>query len=516
MRKAYVLIVIALMSFLFNCGKRKNPLEPEFVTLLSPVNSEIVTSTAPLFEWNGVSYSYLYQIQIDDKNTFYSPIIDDSTLTSTTFQCPYSLSDREYWWRVRVRQEYSGWEVWSETGRFTVSVGTPVPMYPVDDTIDTGTPTFSWNPILNAVKYRIQIDDFNTFYTPLFDDSSLTVEQYVPDSTIMDGFYYWRVRVKTGDGEWSHWSPSASFGVDANPFKVIANIQTMGYARDVLVRDDTAYVAQGEGGFMIVDLTDEENPLVVGQLDNTHGTAYGLAVMDSFAYIAVGKNGVSSVDFSDPQNPQWLQLIGGGEDNAVDLVVFYPEMDTMSYVFVAEKDEGMWVLQVYPAFPGYPQPFYLYNVPGYENGLFLDSTLLYVACGELGLQIVDMSDISNPSIIGACDTKGYANEVFVRDTLVYIADGREGLTILNAADPTSPYIIGVYDTSDDALGLCVKGDTAFVADENAGYVVLDVSDPTLPQFLGGTVTEYAETVWVEDDYAIVVDRYDGLLIVKWD
>lgn len=515
MRKSLIfLIFLVLLAALNQCGRRKNPLEPEFVTLVAPENGEVVTVTTPSFNWNGVSYGYRYQIQIDDRNSFYSPILDDSTVTATTFDCPLSLSDREYWWRVRARQEHATWEVWSEAGRFTVAVGTPAPLAPVNDTIDTTPPPFSWSEIGAALMYRLQVDDNTTFVTPVWDDSSITATSSVPDSAFLDGPYWWRVRAKTGDGEWSAWSGIAEFTLLASPFKIVASYQTTGYARDVFVRGDTAFVAQGEGGLAILDLTDEEHPMLIGEED-AHGNAIGVVVSDSFARVAVGKNGVSSILIADPQNPVWQGLAAAGEDNAGDLVYVAPPGDTMSYIYAAEQDEGMWIMEVYPSYPGFPLPFFDFNVQGYEIGLFLDYPHLFIGCGELGLSIVDISKVTEPTVVGHCDTRGYATGVFVRDTLAFVADGREGIQIINVADVTAPVGIGNFPAQDDAKAVFVRGDTAFFADENNGFVVIDVSDPTLPQYLGGAVTQNAETVWIEDDYAVVADRYEGILIVKW-
>jgi hypothetical protein len=514
MKKSLPFLLLCLVLILMNqCGKRKNPLEPEFVTLMSPEDGEVLTVTVPSFSWNGVSYAYLYQIQVDDRNTFYTPIVDDSTATATVYNCPVSLSDRQYWWRVRVRQEYSGWEVWSEINGFSVAVGTPVPLAPVNDTIDVSPPVFSWSEIDSALKYRLQVDDNNTFVTPVWDDSNITSASAVPDSAFLDGPYWWRVRVKTQDDEWSSWSSVAGFTLDASPFKIVASYQTMGYARDVVIRNDTAFVAQGEGGLAIIDLTDEEHPMLIGESD-ARGNAVGIALSDSFARLAVGKNGVSTVLISDPQNPVWQSLAAAGDDNAADLIYMTPPGDT-AYIYVAENDEGMWILQVVPGYEWIPLPFWPFNVPGYESGLFLAYPYLFIGCGELGLSIVDISKVTEPEIVGHCDTKGYATGVFVQDTLAFVADGTEGIQVVNVADVTAPAIIGNFPAQDDAKAVFARGDTVFFADENNGFVVIDVSDPTLPGYLGGKVTQNAETVWIEDDYAVVVDRYDGILIVKW-
>ncbi len=514
MKRIFFLLIILFV--LIDCGRRKTPLEPEFVILVSPETDAVIdTTTKPIFTWNAVSYAYRYQIQIDDKNTFYTPVVDDSNITSSSsYLCPVSLSDKRYWWRVRARQEHSGWEDWSETGTFIVSVGTPVPLSPVDDTVATNTPTFTWSPIPNALKYRIQVDEYNTFYTPIVDDSTITQEEYtLLDTTLLDGSYFWRVRVKTGDNEWGDWSNTANFSVDTNPFRIVSSIQTKGYAWNFLMRNDTAYVAQGEGGLAIIDLTDEENPFLIAECD-ADGSAKGIAVIDSVAYLAMGKNGISSILFSDLDSLEFLYQIAAGDANSFDIVIVSSISDT-SYMFVSEKDEGMWLCQLVPEWPGFPDPLREFDVPGYENGLFLDSTYLYIACGELGLTIVDISKVTLPEVIGTCDTKGYANDVFVKDTLVFIADGREGLKIINAVDISSPYVIGNFDTEDNARNLFVKGDTAFIADENKGLVVLDVSVPTSPQYLGGFETPYATAVWAGEDYAVISDRYDGIIIVKW-
>jgi hypothetical protein len=515
MRKSLVVAIVSVLLLLVNqCGRRKNPLEPEFVALISPEYEEVISITKPSFSWNGVSYAYRYQIQIDDRNSFYSPLLDDSTVTATTCDCPLSLSDREYWWRVRVRQEHSTWEVWSEVGKFIVAVGTPVPLAPVDDTIGTTPPTFSWSEIGSALKYRLQVDDRNSFVTPVWDDSNLTAPSAVPDSAFIDGQYWWRVCVKTEDGEWGSWSSVAQFDLCASPFKIVASYATTGYARDVFVRNDTAFVAQGEGGLVILDLTDEEHPMLIGEED-AHGNAIGIVVSDSFARLAVGKNGVSTVLVADPQNPVWQSLAAAGDDNASDLVLVASPSDTMSYIYAAEKDEGMWIMEIYPSYPGFPLPLHSFDVQGYESGLFVDYPNLFIGCGELGLAIVDISKVSEPEVVGSCDTRGYATGVFVQDTIAFVADGMEGLQIINVADVTSPSIVGNFPAQDDAKAVFARGDMVFFADENNGFVVVDISDPTQPQFLGGAVTQNAEAVWIEDDYAIIADRYEGILIVKW-
>jgi len=59
----------------------------------------------------------------------------------------------------------------------------------------------------------------------------------------------------------------------------------------VAVVGSTAYVADGSGGLVIVDVSDAATPSVVGACD-TPGTAYGVAVAGDTAYVADGNGGL--------------------------------------------------------------------------------------------------------------------------------------------------------------------------------------------------------------------------------
>jgi hypothetical protein len=55
----------------------------------------------------------------------------------------------------------------------------------------------------------------------------------------------------------------------------------------------------------------------------------------------------------------------------------------------------------------------------------------YVADGDEGLQIIDLTDKKNPTILKTYNTPGYAFDVFVYEGSAYVADGEKGLQIIN-------------------------------------------------------------------------------------
>ena len=109
------------------------------------------------------------------------------------------------------------------------------------------------------------------------------------------------------------------------------------------------------------------------------------------------------------------------------------------------------------------------------------------------------------------DTTGTAWGVYVSGGYAYVADGDSGLAVINVSDPTNPGTPVYRDTTGDAKGVYVSGDYAYVADKASGLAVIDISDPIN---LGTPVYEdtngSAYGVYVSGNYAYVADYTSGL------
>jgi len=102
------------------------------VTLTIPADGSFGESAFTLFEWQEVAGAGLYHLQVDPDSQFTSAVINDSTLTSTSYtpQSPLSYS-ATYFWRVRAGSsegasaaKTTAFGPWSEVRSFTVAVGT--------------------------------------------------------------------------------------------------------------------------------------------------------------------------------------------------------------------------------------------------------------------------------------------------------------------------------------------------------------------------------------------------------
>jgi len=148
------------------------------------------------------------------------------------------------------------------------------------------------------------------------------------------------------------------------------------------------------------------------------------------------------------------------------------------------------------------------------HSVVVDGNYAYIADGDAGLRIVDVSDPAQPTEVGFYDTQKWAYGVAVSGNYGYIADREGGLLIINVADPAQSTQVGHYDTPGFACGVTINGDYAYVADYYDGLLVIDITDPAMPVEVGSLDTPGAAwSVTVSGNYAFVADDIGGLRII---
>jgi Ca2+-binding RTX toxin-like protein len=155
-----------------------------------------------------------------------------------------------------------------------------------------------------------------------------------------------------------------------------------------------------------------------------------------------------------------------------------------------------------------------YDVSDYAFDVQVVGNYAYVVDGS-GLQIIDISNPTAPTLKGNYNTSVSAFGVQVVGNYAYVAYGSSGLQIIDISNPTAPTLKGNYDTSGYyALGVQVVGNYAYVADEDSGLQIIDISNPTAPTLKGNYNTSgKAYRVQVVGNYAYVADYWSGLQII---
>ena len=191
---------------------------PARPALVQPEDQTVTDANTPEFVWNDTPDASAFELQVADNNRFNSPVIQDSTLTGTSYFAGENLPDGEWYWRLRAKDDLGNWGEWSEIWMFTVDTRGPnapdLSEPEPEATLTGGSQNFSWQPVMDAQEYELVIADNQSFLSPVFRDTTLTDTAYPLTIGFDDGVYYWRVRAKDSAGNWGLWSPAWPFLVD--------------------------------------------------------------------------------------------------------------------------------------------------------------------------------------------------------------------------------------------------------------------------------------------------------------
>ncbi len=295
---------------------------------------------------------------------------------------------------------------------------------------------------------------------------------------------------------------------DTPTFTIVSVCSLPGYAEDIDIVADYAYIANDQGGLQIIDISNSDSPLIIGAY-LSEKSIVDVAVRDTFAYCAVlhKDGGVRIINVADPSQPFFV-----GQDNwYYGYGVTAPENDTM-FVYVAG---GYWFVVEDVTDPMYPTYVRRFSYAGNFHGVYVVDTIAYLACEQMGVLIYNLAG-SDTLPVGQIDTPSNARDIVIVGGYAYVADGRAGVTIIDVSDIENPRLVTTFDTPEYTNSVFVTGGYIYAADGESGLQVIDVSDPEEP-FLYGTIeTSYANAVYVRDDLIYVADRDMGLIIIAED
>jgi hypothetical protein len=249
-----------------------------------------------------------------------------------------------------------------------------------------------------------------------------------------------------------------------------------------------AYVVEYENARLhVLDLSDPEDPRIIGSAEIDADFAYGIAITDPgilkpHAYIGGRRIGseIYVVDISDPSAPRHV--------NTLSVLDSPSDLDVEGNYLYAPCGYGE--LSVFDiSSPAAPQLLssldFTYNVQVVKAV----GTTLYVGqrlLNHYGLYVVDASDPYNLGIISQSTDPRCPYEFWLEGSLLYIADGDRGFLIMDVSDAQWPVTLGRLTTLPHAESVIVDGDVAYVADSqtNSGVQAIDVSDPSAPFVIG--------------------------------
>lgn len=322
---------------------------------------------------------------------------------------------------------------------------------------------------------------------------------------------------------------------------------------DIVVKNSIAYIATDSNrSLKLFDVSNPQHPYLLGSI-STDGDALSVAVEGSIAFVG-NIDGLLIVDVSDPETP--VPMGSYAEINGPwDLLLRHNILYCITLVNIELLDVSN------PA-----HPFSIGTIADADRGVaFIDGTP-YVTVGFQGLSILDVSDVSKPTIIGSV-TPNMNFTVSIDSTRVYgtqystvngtvrlvmfdfsdLADlkvtvtpvtidgvihdakivgnrayftfsGTGDLRIYDISDLANPIQLGSYSSPFSSTiyltHFDVAGGTAYVLDSTGNMEIVDVSNPAVPQYINHLKIsgDYRGDIAVVGSvaYAVMSTIYDGI------
>jgi len=188
------------------------------------------------------------------------------------------------------------------------------------------------------------------------------------------------------------------------------------------------------------------------------------------------------------------------------------------YAYVTNENEGLKIVNI--SNPSNPNIVGSYSTPDIAQSVFIDGDYAFLADfhGDtywVNFQVLDVSDPTNPLSLGNCSTFYYARAVVVEGNYAYVANSEYGLSIVDISDPSNPSQTRVINTNGKSYDLAIAGNYIFLADGTNGLVVMNITNPLTPSIVATYKTSIScvTNVVLEGNYAFIIDLDVGVIVL---
>lgn len=314
------------------------------------------------------------------------------------------------------------------------------------------------------------------------------------------------------------------YEIPVSPFQVIGRVPLPSENEGVASLGDYAFVAGGQAGLHVIDMTVPGAPALVTTI-NTTKYAESVEVVRTMAdgelrdvaLVVEGTEGITSYDVTDPTAAFSFDQGSTAVDGQKIAVQESDDPDEPYVVFLAESWKGVRIFESDPAQPG----LLAYNgvfagTQGYAMGIAVRDGWAYVADDEMGLAVLDARSriLGEVRLVSWADTPGNARDVALAGGYAFVADGIEGLAVFEIDEDAMPVKVAQLDLTAFSRAIAVSRGYAFLAADDGGVHVVDVRDPEHPVYAGPVdVSDASDVAVTASGHVIIADRDDGFLVL---
>lgn len=292
--------------------------------------------------------------------------------------------------------------------------------------------------------------------------------------------------------------------------------------KDVDVSSDGnyAYLADNTAGLQILDITNKEKPVRVGNVAADAGvTRVAVNGAGTTAYILDGKllKSVNIIDRTKPVVQDSIEVSLGARIQIIGNDVYVIDGSPAVRIIDASNPEAL-------AKKG------TVTIPGAGSiGIgYIAGTTAYLFDGAV-LSIVDLANIQTPAVLGSFTPQpGSYADLYAANNHVYLAESSRVVSV-NVSDPAHPVQESSFAMDNKPICISVSGDRAYVGTAGGSnkFTILDLSNPTSPKVLKTSYNFVSSgTNWfgvntnnavkVVNGYAYLASSYLGMMVLDLD
>ena len=287
-------------------------------------------------------------------------------------------------------------------------------------------------------------------------------------------------------------------------------LQTDGFARDIAIEENVAYVSAGQFGLQIWNLS------IQSKMNGFTGYVEGEAFLEFDDLSLITRDVTNHLIFASESNKdvKIFHYINGDSDivyrntimsaKSKEFISFPLEIDQF-IMFTADNDDGMkWHTYQLDTTDIFNIEFIEWTpfgggeiyTPGKPLGIDSDGEqYIAMAVDQIGVELYSIDSLgASPTFLGRVDTEGNAEKVVLSDLGVYVACDDAGAyyipyqDFIEAENRTSPVPIGIFHSrfAEDLTvdHIAVNGNIAALSIGAKGIALYDVSNPSLPEEKG--------------------------------
>ncbi len=278
-------------------------------------------------------------------------------------------------------------------------------------------------------------------------------------------------------------------------------------AKGLTLQGNYGFVATGQSGMVILDLSDWQNPRHISRWQHEGGSVESITVSGNYAYVFVERYGLSIVDISDLEIPIEIgRIFARGEITSV--------IPLDDFILITEAEFGLIIADLTE--PNTPRVISGVEIPIYVYDVVRNGDLVYVAYSDVNrishIGIVDISDYENPRMVTNIDVRCGDNLEIHRGHL-YVGSWR--LNIFDINEPARPRHVGEYEMP--SYRMFFNGPYAFMCSGHLNTKIVDIRNPADIRVINNLEWDQVpvDMHFIERDQAVVLSEGHSNLRI-WD